>query len=160
MVIKKGDKFNFLTAVKFVEMRKNSEQYWLFRCDCCKKKMIKVSSVKNGSIKSCGCLKIGRSGFKHGMARTRVYRSWADMRQRCLNKSNTNYKYYGGRGITICQEWINSFINFYKDMGERPKGKSIDRINNDGNYCKENCKWSTPKEQMNNTRYNKKDNAK
>ena len=91
--------------------------------------------------------------YKHGMYGTRTYKNWFSMKQRCLNRNDKNYKNYGGRGITICPEWL-TFINFYKDMGEKPKDKSIDRINNNSGYCKSNCRWATPKEQMNNTRRN------
>jgi hypothetical protein len=83
-----------------------------------------------------------------------TYLSWVSMRQRCYNKNHCAYKNYGGRGIMVCDEWNNNFGNFFSDMGERPEGKSLDRIDNDGNYNKENCKWSTQKEQSNNTRSN------
>lgn len=151
-VIKTGDKFNKLTAIKFSHRDKGSIQFWIFKCDCGNEKIIKVNAVKNRSTKSCGCIrKEKNNNFKHGKAKTRIYYSWNSMKRRCLNKNNPAYKYYGGRGITICKEWLK-FENFYKDMGDRPKNKSIDRINNNGNYCLENCKWSTPKEQNNNRR--------
>ena len=81
------------------------------------------------------------------------YTSWKLMKQRCLNKNNPDYKHYGGRGITICQSWIR-FENFLADMGERPELMSIDRIDNEGNYCKENCRWATQKTQTSNSRRN------
>ena len=84
---------------------------------------------------------------------TRIYKSWAAMKERCLNSNCKSYKNYGGRGIIICFKWLK-FEDFYRDMGDRPKGKSLDRIDNNGNYCKENCKWSTRKEQQNNMRRN------
>jgi len=90
----------------------------------------------------------------HGMYGTKTYCSWASMKQRCLNKKCNEYKDYGGRGITICREWMK-FENFYEDMGERLEGKTLDRIDNNGNYEPNNCKWSTPKEQNNNNRHNR-----
>lgn len=151
MRIKKGDKCNFLTAIEFVEIRKNSEQFWLFRCDCGKEKVISVSRVKRGTTKSCGCLFKKGNNLKHGMCKKRTYTSWRGMKNRCLNPKNISYKNYGGRGITICPRWLK-FENFFIDMDERPKNKSLDRIDNSGNYCKSNCKWSTRTEQNNNKR--------
>lgn len=155
IIIKKGDKFNYLTAIKFSYRDRYGAQYWLFKCDCGKEKILRVGCIKRGHTKSCGCLS-DKEKTKHGMYGTRIYTSWGKMKDRCLNKNNHAYKNYGGRGIKICPEWLNSFENFYRDMGERPEGKSIDRIDNNGNYEPSNTKWSTPKEQMNNTRKQKK----
>lgn len=100
----------------------------------------------------------GVKGFRstHGQAAggrlTPIYRTWCAMRARCLSKTNAGYKYYGGRGITICERWLTSFENFRADMGPRPAGTSIDRINNDGNYEPSNCRWATQKQQANNQR--------
>lgn len=88
----------------------------------------------------------------HGKTRTPTYSSWCAMKGRCLNPNNHKYKDYGGRGITVCNEWVNSFESFLADMGEKPFGLSIDRLDVNGPYCKSNCKWSTPKEQANNKR--------
>ena len=97
----------------------------------------------------------GFNGYKdiHKMCGTKTYKSWVGMKQRCLNKNNSRYKDYGGRGIKICPEWLN-FESFYKDMGERPENKTLDRIKNNLGYSKSNCKWSTPKEQCNNRKNN------
>ena len=88
------------------------------------------------------------------MSRTNVYKVYSAMIDRCRNERNVNYKDYGGRGIAICDEWLKSFENFYSDMGES-NGKSLDRIDNNKGYCKENCRWATNKEQSNNTRSNR-----
>jgi len=88
----------------------------------------------------------------HRMKGTSIYDAWRGMRYRCTNRNHKYYADYGGRGITVCDEWLHSFENFYRDMGDKPKGLSLDRIDNDKGYCKENCRWSTAKEQTNNKR--------
>ena len=150
--VKAGQKFNKLTAIKFDYKDKHRNCYWLFRCDCGKEKVICINNVKTGHTKSCGCLYKGIN-TKHGMTKTRTFKSWHSMKNRCLNKKATGYNYWGGRGITIHPRWI-TFENFYEDMGEMPEGKSLDRIDNNGNYTPKNCKWSNSKEQNNNTRRN------
>lgn len=90
---------------------------------------------------------------RHRMSHTKIYRTWASMKERCNNPNYQYYHRYGGRGIIVCDQW-NVFENFYKDMGDKPEGLQLDRIDNDGNYCKENCKWSTPKENSNNASFN------
>lgn len=95
-------------------------------------------------------------GVKHGLSRTKVYRAYQSMKNRCYRISNENYKDYGGRGILVCDRWLESFSNFYKDMGEPPSPKhSLDRIDSEKGYCKTNCKWSTITEQNNNKRLSK-----
>lgn len=93
-----------------------------------------------------------RDNATHRLSKTSTYRSWCGMKARCYNKKNKSYKDYGGRGIKVCGKWINSFESFIKDMGLKPAGSQLDRINNNGNYCKNNCRWVSPRENSNNRR--------
>ena len=102
-----------------------------------------------GKTISCGCAK-----GTHRLTNTPIYHTWSGMIQRCENNKNTNYYKYGARGIKVCEEW-HKFKNFFADMGERPINKTLDRINNNKGYCKENCRWATVAEQTHNTRRNR-----
>jgi hypothetical protein len=129
---------------------------WECLCDCGKITQVVRGNLLSNNVRSCGCLwaesrKANGEKIVHGHAKIQssTYTSWEAMRQRCNNPHNDYYHRYGGRGIKICERW-NEFSNFLEDMGERPPGKTLDRKDNNKNYCKENCKWSTPKEQANN----------
>jgi hypothetical protein len=158
-----GQKFNRLTVLKEVEryIDPSGKKLRKFRCvcECGNQKIVRIDSLTNGSIKSCGCLsiEISRELHKtHGKKKHYLYSTWNDMKQRCINPKHKAYNNYGGRGIKVCDRWLESFENFLQDMGDRPLGHSIDRINNDGNYESFNCRWATPIQQIKNRRPLKK----
>jgi hypothetical protein len=137
--------------------------HWFAECDCGEWGWFRASRLKGGTTKSCGCLQreesarrnvkqFSRHGHARQSGRSRTYTTWQMLRQRCTNPRNPNYRWYGGRGITVCERWLHNFENFLADMGHRPTGKSIDRINSNGDYEPSNCRWATPSEQLRNRR--------
>jgi hypothetical protein len=127
---------------------------WLCRCDCGTTRHVSGRHMRRGASVSCGCLKAERQALRnrtHGMFGVPEYHSWSGMIQRCTNPGNPSYANYGGRGITVCERW-RSFKDFLLDMGRRPKGTSIDRIDNDGSYEPGNCRWATRTVQNSNKR--------
>lgn len=153
-----GRKFGRLTAVSVVSWERPAR--WLCRCECGSETIVRSAQLSSGKTKSCGCLrneKTAQRNFKHGYAvrgqKPPEYNVWHHMIQRCNNHNNNRYEDWGGRGIKICDKWVDDFEAFYADMGKRPSANhSIDRINNDGDYEPGNCRWATPKEQSSNRR--------
>lgn len=162
-----GLKFNMLEVIKrskdHIKPNGKKEPMWSCRCECGELTIATKGNLKNGLVKSCGCLRrvfASKISYSHGMAGTRFYKIWSGMKNRTTNENDARYMDYGGRGITLCERW-KDFENFFNDMHESylvhseihgEKNTSIDRINNNVGYNISNCKWSTCKEQAQNRR--------
>lgn len=162
LMYKAGYVFGRLVLLERIETKPNPTGRFL--CACGNQFVTTIFNVAQTKTTSCGCYRRKITAVRarmlftkhgHGNRKTpsSTYISWTGMKKRCLNSSHDSWKYYGGRGIKVCKRWMK-FENFLKDMGERPEGTSIDRVNNDGNYEHSNCKWSTAKEQQKNKRRN------
>ena len=151
-----GQIFGRLTALFFE--RRNGYRGWVCRCACGTETWARAGSLKSGNTKSCGCLQKENQAtnrITHRMSYSKIYRVWASMLRRCDNSKVNSYPRYGGRGIRVCPEWLD-FSAFLRDMGEPPPGTSLDRLDNDGPYSPDNCRWATLEEQGSNKRNNHK----
>lgn len=152
-----GQMYGRLTVIRRIIINDKPRTYWSCTCSCGNTVVVWGDSLRKGTTRSCGCFMRERAvetNTTHGLKDHPLYQMWNGMKQRCSNPRNPKYKNYGGRGIQVCDRWLD-FSNFIEDMGEAPQGMSINRINNDGNYEPSNCQWATPKEQSNNQRSNR-----
>ena len=162
-----GQRFDRLIVIGFDKIKRGSSgksvRYWKCRCDCGNLVSVSTKNLRQQNTKSCGCLKtdyISEINYKHGKSKTRLYSIWKTMKKRCYYKKHSNYKNYGERGIIVCDEWLNErgFENFasWSLANGYSEELTLDRIDTDGNYCPENCRWATWQEQQINRRNNRR----
>ena len=154
-----GQEFGRWTVVSRAPSNKHGNAMWLCICECGTARIVRGDHLRRGSIKSCGCLSAELTAERsrtHGHAArgkaTRTYRSWKSAKQRCSDPNAHNWKYYGGLGISMCKRWAESYEAFIEDMGGRPPGTSLDRIDPHGDYEPGNCRWADRRTQRLNRR--------
>lgn len=156
-----GIRFGRLVVISRQGSTKRGHSLWKCECDCGGVSVVAAYNLKNGHVTSCGCFrnelssnKFKKANTTHGKYNSPTYLTWKSMIARCTNETHKSFKNYGGRGITVCERWL-LFENFLCDMGSRPEGKTLDRIDSNKGYFKENCQWQTMREQQRNRRNNR-----
>lgn len=142
-----------LIELSFAGIAKSGHRQFYYKCKCGNVFIALRNSVKTGNTRSCGCLKTALQIARlttHGMSDSQEYSAWQSMKDRCTNSNNKDYRHYGGRGITVCDEWLDSFEAFLTDMGRVPIDHTLERKETNGRYCKSNCIWATREVQANN----------
>jgi hypothetical protein len=153
-----GQSFGRLTVCERAPNRPSGKSRWICLCECGVEIVIDSRNLRSGRSRSCGCIRIEKlaamngDGATHGMHGSPTYITWRSMIGRCETPSNASFENYGGRGIAVCRRWRESFPDFLADMGVRPEGKTLDRIDNERGYEPDNCRWATASEQMRNRR--------
>lgn len=153
-----GKVFGKWTVLRRLENDKHGNSSWLCRCECGEERAVLGARLRSGKSQTCGCtraLSMLQANTTHDGTHHPLYKTWKGMKERCYLESNRSYADYGGRGITVCSTWLEDFWAFVRDMGPRPKGTTLDRVDNAKGYSPENCRWATPEEQNSNRRNNR-----
>jgi len=151
----KGRRFRRWRVLRRTKKPNDRKTYWVCVCRCGRKRAVSSHLLLSGRSGSCGCLRAELNTSRrrtHGLSGSVEYRTWKAIKNRCTNPRSQDWKLYGGRGIKVCRRWLRSFSAFYRDMGKRPPGLSIDRRDTNGNYTPRNCRWATPLTQARNRR--------